>query len=139
MSSNRILGIAATLAGLLLYFVIVPNQTTHLSYGAMSPASFPSAASLVIATAGLALMVFPSGEIALNRWQFLRGVLMAIFAGVATLTMVYIGYLYVTPILVGSIMILLGERRPLWFATGCIVCPFATWAFFVPLLGRTLP
>ncbi|MGD8292019.1 MAG: hypothetical protein PVF37_09970, partial [Desulfobacterales bacterium] len=53
--------------------------------------------------------------------------------------MYFVGFLIAAPLLVMVLMLLIGERRPLWLIAGIVMIPLAMWSSIVLLLNRPLP
>jgi len=49
------------------------------------------------------------------------------------------GFVIVSPVLALAIMLLFGERRPIWLALGCVGMPAIIWLLVVQILERPLP
>jgi len=134
---SRIVGAAITGIGLVITFLVVPNQTEDVSRAVIQPATLPMIYGIGIALCGLTIVARPtpdSGERAL--FPFLR----ILFFTVATcFVMEYLGYLVLAPALVLSLMLYMGERRPVWLLIGVLAIPLAGWVGFGMLLGRQLP
>ena len=52
--------------------------------------------------------------------------------------MSFFGFVIVAPLLALAIMLLFGERRPLWLALGSLAMPAVIWFLVVQVLGRAL-
>jgi putative tricarboxylic transport membrane protein len=48
-------------------------------------------------------------------------------------------FLIAAPLLVMVLMLLIGERRPLWLATGIVLVPLGIWSCIELLLNQPLP
>jgi len=49
------------------------------------------------------------------------------------------GFVYVGPALALAIMLMIGERRPIWLVAGFVAMPALIWFLVVQVLGRALP
>ena len=50
-----------------------------------------------------------------------------------------VGYLLAAPVMILILMLMIGERRPLWLVTGILIIPLAVWGTIELLLKRPLP
>lgn len=137
--ANRLLGLFFALFGLLLMFVVIPRHTEVIDYGWMRPQTLPNAMALVIAAAGVLLALRPRGAVAMEWGAAGRAAayLVLVAAGVYLISL--FGFKIVAPLIALAIMLLIGERRPLWLAVGAGGIPFAIWLVVPVLLGRPLP
>jgi len=53
--------------------------------------------------------------------------------------MYFVGFLIAAPLLVMVLMLMIGERRPIWLITGIVLIPLAMWSSIELLLKRPLP
>ncbi len=136
---DRLSGIFFAGLGLLLYFVIIPEQTEALDYGWMRPQSVPNACAHLLLFLGIAQAAFPRGNIFIDWREMLKACVFAAIMAIAIWLMTQFGYLLAVPIFAGCLMLLVGERRPSWLIGGVILLPLAIWLIVVPLLGRPLP
>ncbi|MEY8841838.1 tripartite tricarboxylate transporter TctB family protein [Cribrihabitans sp. XS_ASV171] len=137
--ADRWSGLVCLLFGVALYAAIIPWQVETVGYGWLRPRTLPRVLAVVIALCGLWLMVAPSGDARPGEVPWLRA---GLFAGllIAGLWLIArFGFLWVAPLLALAIMVLSGERRPLWLILGAAGLPLAIWAVVVVLLERTLP
>ncbi len=58
-------------------------------------------------------------------------------AGIYTMSL--FGFEYVAPVLALALMLMIGERRPLWLVLGTVVMPLIIWFLVTFALGRALP
>jgi putative tricarboxylic transport membrane protein len=137
--ANRLLGLFFAAFGALMLLVVIPWQTEVIEYGWMRPRTLPNAMAAVIAAAGLILAMRPRGEIVFERRRAARAALYfaAVLAAVWLISL--FGFELVAPVLALGLMLLLGERRPLWLAIGVIGVPLAIWLAVPVLLDRPLP
>ena len=139
MSFNRLSGVFFVGLGLLLYFVVIPEQTETVDYGWMRPQSIPNACAILLIILGIAQAAFPTGSVFIHRREILRASLFAAITVAALWAMSMFGFLMTVPIFAAVLMLIVGERRPGWLAAGVVVLPVAIWLTVVPLLERTLP
>ncbi len=136
---SRASGLVCIIAGLVLYFLIIPAQIEVGEPALILPDTLPNAMALAMAFAGI-LILFESGEdhkadfrLLLRTFLFLAVLVVAFFL------INQIGLLWTAPIMGGVIMILAHERRPVWILVGTVLVPFFMWLLFEVLLGRVLP
>lgn len=137
--TNRLLGLFFAAFGLLLLFVVIPQQTEVVDYGWMRPQTLPDAMAVVIGISGLALALRPRGAV---TFEWRKAIRAALYLGLVC-TGVYLislfGFEIVAPPMALAIMLLIGERRPLWLVLGVAGIPFMIWLAVPVLLGRPLP
>lgn len=139
MITDRLSGAFFFLAGLALYFYVIPNFVDHIDYGAIHPATMPSAVAILLSISGAALILKPTDQQPPDAALFLRATMyMAILVGGVVL-MARFGFVMIAPPLALVIMLLIGERRPLWIVSGVAVMPFLIWLVIKILLERNLP
>ncbi len=137
--ADRWSGLVCLLFGVALYVAIIPWQVETVSYGWLRPRTLPRALAVIIALCGLWLMLVPSGDARPVGTPWLRA---GLFAGllIAGLWLISrLGFVWVAPVLALAIMVLSGERRPLWLVLGAAGLPLAIWWTVTVLLERTLP
>lgn len=136
---NRITGIVFALAGLLLLFWMIPHHTETTDFGWLKPATLPNLLSMAMVILGVLHSIFPTGKAELDRPLTLRVMRMLTLCLTALFLMKYFGFIFVAPALALVVMIMIGERRPLWLVTGIILAPAFLWAIVVYVLKRSLP
>tara|TARA_R110000850_G_scaffold43806_13_gene112145 strand:+ start:1017 stop:1454 length:438 start_codon:yes stop_codon:yes gene_type:complete len=136
---NRLSGAFIVSLGLLLYFIVIPAHTEIVDYGWMRPQSIPNACAILLVFLGIVQTAIPTGATSVGFSEFLRVSMFALVTICALWAMANFGFLAVTPLFVGALMLLVGERRIGWLLGGVIVLPLAIWLTVVPLLERTLP
>lgn len=137
--TNRFLGLFFAAFGLLMLFVIIPQQTEIIDYGWMRPQTLPNAMAVVIAVAGVVLALCPRGEVSFEwRPAGRAAVYLAVVAGGVWLIDRF-GFELIAPLLALALMLLIGERRPGWLALGVAGIPLAIWLAVAVLLDRPLP
>lgn len=136
---NRLLGLFFAIFGLLLLVAVIPWQTEVVDYGWMRPETLPEGMAIVIAVSGLILAIRPQGAVTFERRRALRAAvyLGLVAAGVWLVSL--FGFEAVAPAMALTIMLLIGERRPLWLTLGVAGIPFLIWLSVAVLLGRPLP
>ncbi|HSH40756.1 MAG TPA: tripartite tricarboxylate transporter TctB family protein [Arenicellales bacterium] len=137
--TNRLLGLFFAGFGLLLILVVIPQQTEVIDYGWMRPRTLPVAMAIIITVAGAALALRPRGATDFEWGGAGRAALYLGLIAAAVWLIGRYGFEVVAPALALAVMLLIGERRPLWLALGAVVVPLAIWVAVVMLLERPLP
>lgn len=139
MITDRLSGAFFFLTGLALYFYVIPNFVDQIDYGAIYPDTVPNALSILLAISGAGLILKPSPQQAPDGRLVLRAGLYlgVLVAGIWVMSLV--GFEYAAPPLALIIMLLVGERRPVWLFIGVAVIPFLIWLAVSIGLGRNLP
>ncbi|MBW2027774.1 MAG: tripartite tricarboxylate transporter TctB family protein [Deltaproteobacteria bacterium] len=139
MTLNRISGLVVAVIGLVLLFWIIPRHTETVDYAWLRPATLPIITAVVALISSIVHIIFPSGTAELDVKLALRAGLFFVISLLALLLMHFLGFLVGAPFLVMVLMLLVGERRPLWLIAGIVLIPLAMWSTIVLLLGRPLP
>ena len=139
MTLNRLSGLVVTLAGIILLFWIIPNHTETVAFGWLKPNTLPNIITIVIIILGLFHFILPSGKAEFDIKLALRIGLFFMITMASLYFMSVVGFLIAAPIMVMIVMILIGERRPLWLVSGIVLGPAAIWATVDLLLNRPLP
>jgi putative tricarboxylic transport membrane protein len=139
MTLNRLSGLVVTLAGIILLFWIIPNQTETVALGWLKPNTLPNIITIVIIILGLFHFILPSGKAEFDIKLALRIGLFFMITMASLYFMSVVGFLIAAPTMVMIVMILIGERRPLWLVSGIVLGPAAIWATVDLLLNRPLP
>lgn len=139
MARDRAVGAACLVFALLLWFVLVPWQVETVGYGWLKPRTLPRILAVAIGLGGLALLLRPDPApemrpAAWGRAALFGAVLVAGLAGMA-----WAGFALAAPVMALAVMLLAGERRPLWLALGVAAMPAAIWLCVAVLLERPLP
>ena len=139
MMTDRLSGAFFFLFGLALYFYIVPHYVDRVDYGAIHPDTVPNGLAIVLAICGAALIVRPTNQRPPDAALWMRAALYlgVLVAGITA--MASFGFVYTAPVLALLIMLMIGERRPAWIATGVIAVPFLIWLAVDVGLDRSLP
>lgn len=139
MTKNRLSGLVVVIFGLLLYFWIIPTQTETVDSGWLRPETLPNITSVIIIIFGLIHFIFPKGSEEFDLAFTGRVGLFFVIGIIGLYLMSIIGFIFAAPILVLVLMLIIGERRPLWLIGGVILLPAAIWFFVDFLLNRPLP
>ncbi len=138
-TTDRLTGAFFLLFGLAMFFFVIPEYVENVDRGNLSPKTMPNVTSWIIAVCGGLLVLRPTTHQAPDaRFFFKAGTYVALL-GVAIYAMTLVGFMYVAPFLALILMILIGERRPLWLGLGVVVIPAAIWVLVTQLLERALP
>jgi len=126
-------------AGAILLFWVIPNHTELADSEWLQPATLPKITSIIMILAGFLHFTFPLGKVEFD-WTFSKRVGLFFLIGIAGLyLMSLIGFILAAPILITVVMIIVGERRPLWLISGIILLPASIWFLISFLLNRPLP
>lgn len=139
MTLNRISGLVVTAIAVLLILWIIPNHTEIDELATLKPSALPYITASIILIMGLIQVVFPGGKAEFDLKSTLQvGFYFALsLAGVYLMNL--IGFLIAAPTLILVVMILIGERRPLWLISGIILMPVTIWYSVDILLNWPLP
>ncbi|WP_419907795.1 tripartite tricarboxylate transporter TctB family protein [Hoeflea sp.] len=139
LSADRASGAFFLLFGLAAYFLVIPAYVEQAEGGNIAPDMLPNAIAIVIAACGFLLMVKPTPQqLPGVRYFALTGAYVFVLAA-AIYAMSWFGFIYVAPFLALAIMLMIGERRPLWLAFGALGMPATIWVFVIIILDRALP
>lgn len=125
--------------GTLLYFVIIPAQIGSSSDSWVRPNTIPNAVSVMMAVCGTLLMIKPTKQRGQNTADFIFALMYFALIALGLFVMSHIGFVYTAPFIALIIMLLIGERRIVWLASGVVVLPFVIWVLVAQLLERSLP
>lgn len=139
LSADRLSGVFFLLFGLAMYFLVIPNYVEITDEGNLAPNTLPNWISIIITLCGAALILKPTQHETQNLQAFLiTGAYVAILvAGIYAMSL--FGFVYIAPVLALAIMVMIGERRPLWLIAGAVAMPAIIWFFVIHVLGRVLP
>jgi putative tricarboxylic transport membrane protein len=139
LSADRATGLFFFVAGLVCYFMIIPNYVETADSGSLHPDTFPNALSILIAICGVILALKPTNHrVHSVREMAMTAVYFAILCA-SVYAMTFFGYVFVSPVLALVLMLLIGERRPLWLFSGVVVTPALIWWLIEIVLERGLP
>ena len=139
MTRNRISGIVVTILGLILLFWIIPRHTETVDFAWLRPATLPIVTTIIIIISSIVHLIFPTGKTDFDLRLALRAGLFFVISVIGLVLMKHIGFIFAAPLLVMVLMLLVGERRPLWLISGIVLIPLAMWSSIVLLLNRPLP
>lgn len=137
--TDRFCGLFFLLFGLVLFFYLIPTQVETVDYGAIRPKTMPQILTVIIGFFGIVLMVKPSDGTDLQPMPWIKvGTIIAILATGLWLVAQF-GFAFVAPPLAFVLMLVTGERRPLWLGLGAAGIPALIWFAVTILLERSLP
>lgn len=138
-AADRITGAFFMMLGLALFFYVIPEFVEDPQGGSLSPRTMPNVVAWVLAVCGALLIIRPTDHTAPDVRFFAQATAYVAVLGTAIYAMSLVGFLYVAPVLALLIMLMIGERRPLWLLSGVVVVPAAIWFLVTQLLERALP
>jgi putative tricarboxylic transport membrane protein len=139
MTLNRISGLVVAALGLILLFWIIPRQTETVDYAWLRPATLPIITTVIVIVSSIVHFIFPSGKAQFDVPLALRAGVFFVISLAGLLLLHLVGFLIAAPLLVMVLMLLIGERRPLWLIAGIVLTPLAMWSSIELLLNRPLP
>jgi len=139
MTLNRISGLVIAVLGLILLFWIIPRHTETVDYAWLRPATLPIITAVIVIISSIVHLIFPSGKAKFDIALALRAGLFFVISLMGLCLMYFVGFLIAAPLLVMVLMLMIGERRPMWLITGIVLIPLAMWSSIELLLKRPLP
>ena len=139
MTINRMSGLVVAVLGVILLFWIIPRHTETVDYAWLRPATLPIITAVIVIISSIVHLIFPSGKAEFDVPLALRAGLYFVISLIGLCLMYFVGFLIAAPLLVMALMLMVGERRPLWLITGIVLIPLAMWSSIVLLLNRPLP
>jgi hypothetical protein len=120
--ADLIFGVALSLLGFLMIFVIIPWGTEPGSYYGLSPTFFPTLLTSLATACALGLTVqavvrirrrAPARPVPISGWNLLMFLIACGIVLGGVLLIDWFGFLAGAPALIAALMIFLGERSPL--------------------------
>ena len=139
IAADRLSGAFFLLFGLAMYFLVIPEYVEVADEGNISPNTMPNIISWVIAFCGALLILKPTPHQLQDMRFFIRTGAYAGILAAGIYAMSLFGFEYIGPVLALAIMLMIGERRPLWLGAGVILMPLIIWFLVTVVLGRALP
>ena len=137
--TDRLCGLFFVLFGLMLFFYLIPTQIETVDYGAIRPKTMPHILAVIIGVFGFILMVKPADGSNLQPMPWGRSsLIVAVLSGGLWLISLF-GFIFMAPFLALVLMVIMGERRPLWLGLGVVGMPALIWFAVTILLERPLP
>jgi len=139
MTLNRLSGAAAAAFGIILLFWIIPRYTEPVNYGWLRPATLPNITAVIVVMSGVIHFLFPGGTAEFDVRTAGRAGLFFVISLAGLFVMHRLGFLVGAPLLAMVLMLIVGERRPLWLAAGVVMVPLGIWSSVELLLKHPLP
>ncbi|MEJ2729564.1 MAG: tripartite tricarboxylate transporter TctB family protein [Deltaproteobacteria bacterium] len=139
MTPNRLSGVVVVVFGLILLVWIIPWHTEAADYGWLRPATLPNVTAIIIVISGIIHVLFPAGSAEFDLQSALRAGLFFVISLAGLFIMRHLGFLIAAPLLIMILMLMVGERRPLWLVAGAVMVPLGIWSSIELLLKRPLP
>ena len=139
MTLNRLSGVVVAVFGIILLFWIIPRHTEPVDYGWLRPSTLPHITAIIIVIASIIHVLFPSGTAEFDVRPAMRAGFFFVISLAGLFIMHHLGFLITAPILAMVLMLIVGERRPLWLFAGVVMVPLGIWSSIELLLKRTLP
>lgn len=139
IKTDRVSGLLILLFGVALYTLIIPTYVDQVDGGWVRPNTMPNAIAIVLSVCGAMLMLRPTQQSTRELSEHVKAGLYFGLLMIGLLFMRRFGFAYIAPIIALSIMLLIGERRPLWLIAGVVGMPAAIWVLVVHVLERSLP
>lgn len=127
------------LFGLMLFFYLIPTQVETVEYGAIRPKTMPQILSVIIGVSGVLLTLKPADGTDLQAMPWPKVCLIIAILVVGLWCLAQFGFVFVAPPLALVLMLVMGERRPLWIGLGAVGMPALIWFAVTILLERPLP
>lgn len=139
MTTNRLCAFSMFLFSLAMILYVIPNQTEAVSYGWVKPDSLPNIACYSIAACALFQFLFDQSKVEFDAEELLKSLFFLTLGLGSLYAMGRFGFMVVSPVLALLIMLMVGEKRPLWLFSGVVLVPACIWLIIVTLLERQLP
>ncbi len=139
ISADRFTGGFFLLFGLAMLFIVIPEYVEDIDGGNLSPKTMPTIVTWVITICGGLLVLKPTNHTAPDVRFFVWAFAYIVVLAAAIYAMSLVGFLYVAPALALVIMLMIGERRPLWLGFGVVLMPALIWFLVTQLLERGVP
>lgn len=124
---------------ILLIVRIIPANTDAGYGGSLQPATLPTIAAAMIGIGAIVSMFESVGRDKPDTAHLRRAIMfMGVLIG-AVFAIHLTGFLWAAPLLCLITMLVAGERRLAWLATGTALVPLSIWLVFEVGLGRPLP
>lgn len=139
MTAERIFTAVLVLLGLILLFLILPQQVESVDYGRVFPSTVPSVALWVIIVAGVVQFFTSTERIEIHVTNSLRAIAFIAMFIASVWLMEKFGFEYFAPVFALVIMLFMGERRWYWLLFAAIAMPLSIWFLVENVLNRVLP
>ncbi len=138
LETDRIAGLIVATLGLVLVFAVFPIGIEDIDDGSIRPDTLPNAIAGFLVVCGILLALQPGEQAARNPRESMMVLLYIAVMALGLFAMSRFGFVIVSPLLALAIMLLFGERRPIWLALGCVGMPAVIWLLVVQILERPL-
>jgi putative tricarboxylic transport membrane protein len=118
---------------------VIPEYVENPEGGNLSPRTMPTVVAWIISVCGGALVIKPTTHQAPDLRFFAKAFSYVLVLAAAIYAMSLVGFLYVAPVLALVMMLMIGERRPVWLGVGVALMPALIWFLVTQLLERGLP
>ncbi|MEP4196104.1 MAG: tripartite tricarboxylate transporter TctB family protein [Aliishimia sp.] len=137
--SDRLCGLFFVAFGLVLFFYLIPTQVETVDFGSIRPKTMPQVLSVILIVSGAMLMLKPADGTDLQPlpWGKTSVIVAVLVAGLFAMSRV--GFEFAAAPLALVLMLVMGERRPLWLGIGTLGMPALIWFAVTILLERPLP
>ena len=139
LEADRIAGLVIATLGLILLFVIYPIEIEDINDGSIRPDTLPNAIAGFLVICGIWLALKPGESAARDPRELTMVVLYIAVMAIGLFAISHFGFVIVSPFMALTIMLLFGERRPIWLALGCVGMPAVIWLLVAQILERPLP
>lgn len=137
--TDRLSGLFFVLFGLMLFFYLIPTQIETVDYGAIRPKTMPQILAVILGLAGAILMVKPADGTDLQQIPWGKSLLIISVLVLGLWLIGQFGFVYLASPLALTLMLIMGERRPIWIGIGALGMPALIWFAVTILLERPLP
>jgi putative tricarboxylic transport membrane protein len=139
MTLNRLSGVVVAVFGIILLFWIIPRHAEPVDYGWLRPSTLPNITAIIIVISSIIHVLFPSGTAEFDVRPAMRAGFFFVISLAGLFIMRHLGFLIAAPLLAVVLMLIVGERRPLWLFAGVVMVPLGIWSSIELLLKRPLP
>jgi len=124
---------------MILFFYLIPTQVETVEYGAIRPKTMPQILAVIIGIFGAMLMIKPADGSDLQKMPWIKSTLIVGILAAGLWLISHFGFEIIVAPLALILMLVMGERRPLWIGIGVIGMPALIWFAVTLLLQRPLP
>ncbi len=137
--TDRLSGLFFVMLGLTLFFYLIPTHVETVDYGAIRPKTMPQILAVIIGVFGAVLMVRPADGSDLQQAPWLKSGGIACILAVGLWLISRFGFEFIAAPMALVLMMVMGEKRPLWLGLGVVAMPTLIWLIVTILLERPLP
>ena len=139
LMTERVVGGLLAAAGFATAFWLIPSHTELTPTAALPARAVPTVAAIGIAICGLVQAFKPIPIPNPAQGVATKTALAISICALTWVGLAFVGFEVTASLLAIGLMLLMGERRPLWLAIGGIVLPILIWTVFEIVLRRPLP